>query len=105
MALRVKEENFAEEVLGSSLPVIVDFYSDSCIPCRQMAAILGELEEEYEDRIKLVKVNVNFSTELAERYRVMAAPTILFFKEEKEYQRKIGLAKKTDLEEIIKTII
>lgn len=105
MALRVKEDNFEEEVLQSKLPVITDFYSDSCIPCKQMSVILSELEEEYEDRLKLVKVNVSYSTQLAESYHVMAAPTLLFFKDGKEQQRSIGLTKKNVLKEIIETLL
>lgn len=105
MALRVKEENFEEEVLKSKLPVVTEFYSDSCIPCKQLGVILSELEEEYEDKIKLVKVNVNFDAALAEKYNVMASPTTLYFHEGKEFQRITGLTKKAILKELIEQII
>jgi thioredoxin 1 len=103
MALRVKEDNFEEEVLKSKLPVLVEFYSDSCIPCKQMSVILSELEEEQEDTLKIVKVNVNFSSELAEQYQVLASPTILFFNEEKVVHRVTGLIKKPILKELIES--
>lgn len=105
MALRVKTENFEEEVLKSELPVITEFYSESCIPCKQQGIILSELEEEYEDTLKIVKVNVNFDSALAEQYSVMASPTLLFFKEEKEVHRLTGLTKKAVLKELIEQII
>lgn len=105
MALRVKEDNFEEEVLNAKQPVITEFYSDTCIPCRQQAVVLGELEDEYEDRIKTVKVNVNFDTALAEKYRIMASPTMLFFKEGEEVRRIIGLTKKEVLKDYIEQII
>ena len=60
MAKRVSSEDFEAEVLGSDLPVVVEFYSDSCIPCKQLSPILGGLEDDYEDQVKVVKVNVNF---------------------------------------------
>ncbi len=101
MALRVKEDNFGEEVLKAKLPVIVDYYSDSCIPCKQLGAILAELEEEYEDRLKLVKVNVNYDPALAEKYGVLASPTLLFFQEGKIVHRITGLTKKAVLKECI----
>lgn len=105
LAVRVKEDNFESEVLKSKVPVLVEFYSDSCIPCKQMSPILGDLEEEYEDRLKIVKVNQNFDGNLAENYSVMASPTMLFFKNGKEISRTRGLKKKTELVEIINHIL
>lgn len=60
MAARISKDNFEAEVLKSELPVLVEFYSDSCIPCKQMSPILGGIEDDYEDKLKVVKVNVNF---------------------------------------------
>ena len=56
MAKRVSKDDFDKEVLQSELPVIVDFYSDSCIPCKQLSPILGDIEDDYEDKAKVVKV-------------------------------------------------
>ena len=100
MAARVSKDNFEAEVLQASIPVLVEFYSDSCIPCKQMSPILGDIEDDYEDRLKVVKVNANFDGELAEQYSVMVSPTILFFKDGKEAERVRGLIKKPELEEI-----
>ena len=94
MAVRVSAENFDAKVLQSELPVIVEFYSDSCIPCKQLSPILGGIEDDYE-----YKVNVNFDAELAEKYAVMASPTILFFKGGEEVSRIRGLVKRNALEE------
>lgn len=101
MALRVNDDNYETEVLQSVLPVLAEFYSDSCIPCKQLAVVLSELEEEMENQVKIVKVNVNFCPELAERYRVMASPTILFYKDGKELHRITGLVKKAELKQLI----
>ena len=60
MAARVTKDDFEEKVLKESLPVVVDFYSDSCVACKMLAPVLGELEDEYEEKLKIVKVNTNF---------------------------------------------
>ena len=105
MAVRINKDNFQAEVLDSTLPVIVEFYSDSCIPCKQLAPILGDIEDDYEEQLKVLKVNVNFDAELAEQYSVMASPTILFFKGGEEVNRIRGLAKKPQLEEAVKELL
>ena len=105
MAKRVGTAEFEAEVLKEKLPVIVEFYSDSCIPCKQLSPILGGIEDDYEDQVKVVKVNVNFDTDLAGKYQVMASPTILFFKDGREVDRIRGLVKRPELEDKVKTIL
>lgn len=105
MAKRVSSEEFEAEVLKSAVPVLVEFYSDSCIPCKQMSPILGDLEDDYENQLKVVKVNVSFDGELAEKYEVMASPTMLFFKAGTEVKRLRGIQKKADLEAVVKEVL
>lgn len=105
MAKRVSSEDFEAEVLGSDLPVMVEFYSDSCIPCKQLSPILGGLEDDYEDQVKVVKVNVNFDAGLAQKYEVAASPTLLFFKDGSEVERIRGLVKRPELEETVKKLL
>lgn len=105
MAARVSTDTFQAEVLEAGVPVLVEFYSDSCIPCKQMSPILGDLEDDYEGRLKVVKVNVNFDGTLAETYSVMASPTVLFFKDGEEQSRLRGLQNKAQLEEVVRTLI
>ena len=50
MAERITAQNFEEKINGTELPVLVDFYSDSCVPCKQLSPVLGDLEEEYEEK-------------------------------------------------------
>lgn len=105
MAKRVSEADFQAEVLDGALPVLVEFYSDSCIPCKQLSPILGGLEDDYEDQIKIVKVNVNFDADLAAKYEVAASPTILIFKNGEEVRCVRGLVKRPVLETIVKEIL
>ncbi|MGN0674446.1 MAG: thioredoxin [Oscillospiraceae bacterium] len=97
MAVRVNGENFEAEVLGADRTVIADFYSDSCVPCKRLSPVLAEIEEEYSEKIKLVKININFDTELAEKYEVQSVPTLIFFKNGTKALRKIGALKKSDI--------
>lgn len=105
MARRIKSEEFETEVLKSELPVLVEFYSDSCVPCKQVSPILADLEEDYEEKLKILKVNANYEADLVGEYHVMASPTFLFFKDGKEAERIRGLVKRKDLEDVIAKLV
>lgn len=102
MAKRVNEQNFQAEVLDAKEPVMVEFYSDGCLGCKQISPVLGELEEQYEKQMKIVKVNAAFSEKLKEKYQIQVYPTILLFKEGKEVERLKGLAAQNVIEQVIK---
>lgn len=102
MAVRVSKADFEEKVLKEALPVLVDFYSDSCVACKKLAPVLGNAEDDYEDKIKVYKikvykVNTNFDVELAEQYEVQSNPTLILFKDGQEKDRKVGALKQADL--------
>ena len=99
MAERVTKDTFEEKVLKSSLPVLIDFYSDSCVPCKKMSPVIGA--DEQSEKLNVYKVNTNFDSELAEKYSVMSVPTIVLFKDGEEIARKSGAEKKAVLEEWI----
>ena len=84
--------------------VLADFYSDSCVPCKRLSPVLAELEEAYGDALKVVKININFDLPLAEQYEVEAAPTLIFFQNGAEKDRRKGLVKKAELMEIIDSL-
>lgn len=105
MALRVNADNFEEKVLKSDKLVLLDFYSDSCIPCKRMAGPLGDVEDEYEDKIYVYKVNVNFDADIAEKYQVMSAPTLVFLVNGEEVNRMSGFADKETIVELFEAYI
>ena len=105
MPARIGKDEFETEVLKSPIPVLADFYSDSCIPCKRMAPILSQLETEYENKLKVVKINTNFEKELVEKYGIMAAPTFVFFKNGEETARIRGAVKKDELISHIDSLI
>ena len=72
-------DNFETEVLGSDVPVLVDFWATWCMPCRMLAPVIEEIASENEGKIKVGKVNVDENPDLARKYRVMSIPTVLVF--------------------------
>jgi thioredoxin 1 len=78
--IEISDDNFEDEVLKCSLPVMVDFWAPWCGPCRMIAPITEKLAEEYEGRLKLCKLNVDDNPQTAAKYQVMSIPQILFFK-------------------------
>lgn len=97
MAERIKLQDFDEKVLNSSLPVLVDFYSDSCVPCKRLAPVLGTVEDEKAGSLVVYKVNINFNADAAQKYDVSAAPTLVLFKDGEEKARHTGVFKKDEL--------
>ena len=104
MAVKADNNTFDTEISENGKLVIADFYSDSCVPCKRMSPLLAELEEEYADSVKLVKLNINFDAETAEKYEVTAVPTLVFFKNGEEQTRIVGAVKKAELVDKINTL-
>lgn len=90
MATRIYTDDFESKVLASDVPVVVDFYSDSCITCKKLAPTLCDIEEEYEGKLNVFKVNTNYDTKLVEEYEIKANPTLILFKEGKAVGKQIG---------------
>lgn len=90
--ISVDEQNFSKEVLASDLPVLVDFWAPWCGPCQMAGPVLEELEKEFKEKVKFVKVNVDENPSLAAKMGVMSIPTVVLFKEGKEVNRQIGFA-------------
>ena len=105
MPARISKDEFESEVIASALPVLVDFYSDSCVPCKMISPLLSQLEEEYAGKVKIVKVNSNFEDELVEQYGISAAPTLVVFKDGAEVVRRTGAASKEDIKELFGSLI
>ena len=95
--LNLTEENFSQEVLDSTMPVLVDFWAEWCGPCKAIAPILDELATEYEGKLRIGKVNIDEQQGLAAKYRVQAIPTLLLFHKGEVAEQIVGLRSKKDL--------
>ncbi|MCD8348601.1 MAG: thioredoxin [Lachnospiraceae bacterium] len=96
------QEQFDLEVLKADKPVLVDFYADWCGPCKALAPLIEELDQEAEgEGYSIAKVNVDALPELAQQYRVASIPTILVFREGTCVERNVGLASKDELKQLI----
>lgn len=105
MAFTFTDENI-EEIIATGQPVIVDFWATWCGPCMSMAPIIDELAQKYEGKAVIGKYNVEDESEFASANRVMALPTILFFKNgEKTKIRLAGSQTKESLETKIEELI
>ncbi len=90
MALVLTSENFEAEVLQEDSLVLVDFWAEWCGPCRSIAPLIDQLDEEFSDRITVGKVNVDEEQLIAEEYHVSSIPTIFIFKDGVVVERLIG---------------
>jgi len=78
--LNVSDDNFEEEVLKSELPALVDFWAVWCAPCQIIVPTLEYLTENYKDKLKIFKLNVDENMKTSSKYGVMSIPTLLLFK-------------------------
>jgi thioredoxin 1 len=91
------QENFANEVLQSLTPVLVDFWAEWCGPCKAIAPILDELADEYSGKVTIGKVNIDDHQGLAAEYGVRAIPTLLVFNKGQVTEQVVGARGKRDL--------
>ena len=93
------KDNFADEVLQASTPVLVDFWAEWCGPCKMIAPVLDELAGEYDGKVKIGKVNIDHEQGLAAEYGIRAIPTLLLFNKGVVEEQIVGMKSKRDLAE------
>lgn len=96
----VTEANFADEVLMSQVPVLVDFYADWCGPCKMLRPTLDAISEERTD-VAVAAVNIDENPDLADEFDISSIPCVILFNKGAEVDRSIGLKPKEALEEML----
>jgi len=99
--LKVTSENFNTEVLESDKTVLIDFYADWCSPCKILSPIVEEVAQENKN-IKVVKVDIDESQDLAIKYEIMSIPTLVVIRNGQESNRIIGLVNKLQILNLIR---
>lgn len=97
----ISNDTFDHEVLESDVPVLVDFYSDHCGPCRALAPLLEELAGELEGRARILKVNVAAEESLSRDFEIAAVPTLIVFEHGRVVARMLGVQSKERLREAL----
>ena len=98
--IKLNLENFAQEVLKSEKPVLVDMYADWCGPCMMMAPEIEAYSEET-DKVKVCKLDVDEATDLALTFGVMSIPTVILFDKGQEIKRFVGAKEKHQIAEFV----
>ncbi len=98
----VDESNFESEVIDSQTPVLVDFYSDTCGPCKKMEPILAEVANEYQGSLKVARIDVLRAPHLAQKYQISSIPVFMVFKEGKCEYSTTGAMPKTQVVAMVK---
>ncbi|MBU1293722.1 MAG: thioredoxin TrxA [Gammaproteobacteria bacterium] len=103
--IQITDAQFAEEVLNSDIPVIVDFWAPWCGPCKMIAPVLEDVAAEYAGKVKVVKLNVDENQETAPKYNVRGIPTLLIVKGGEVVATKVGAVSKSQLVDFVNSAI
>jgi thioredoxin 1 len=100
--VEVTDSNFQTEVLGSKVPVLVDFWAAWCAPCRAIAPHVEALAKEYEGKVRVGKCDIDSNSDVASQYDIRSIPTLLVFKDGKVAGQVVGAVPRAKIEDMIK---
>ena len=95
------DQNFEEEVIKSTVPVVIDFWAAWCVPCKMIAPTLDELAQEFAGKAKVGKLNVDENREIAGKYGIRGIPSLLLFKDGEIKDQMVGVHSKQEISSMI----
>ncbi len=101
--VHTSDANFQNDVLNSSVPVLVDYWAEWCGPCKMIAPILDEIAGDYQGKLKIAKVNVDENQQVTQKYGIRSIPTLMIFKGGSVQAQKVGAMSKSQLSAFIET--
>ena len=103
MALELTDGNI-KEIINSGKPVVVDFWAEWCGPCKALSPTIDEISQELGTGMKVCKINVDENQSLAQQFRVMSIPTVVFFKNGEAVNRFVGVREKNEYIDTMKSL-
>ena len=95
--IHVSDDSFEQEVLQSEKPVLIDYWAEWCGPCKMIAPVLDEVASEYDDRIRVAKLNIDENPATPPKYGIRGIPTLMLFKNGEVEATKVGAVSKAQL--------
>ena len=103
--VEICDDNFELEVLKADIPVLVDFWAEWCGPCKALAPTVAELADEYKDKVKVGKVNVDLNGNTATNYGVRSIPTLLIFQNGTILNQIVGNVQKESITKLLNEVV
>ena len=103
--MEVNDKNFDKEVIKSEIPVLIEFWASWCVPCKAMEYLLYELKKDYDNKIKIVKLNIDRYRSTPKKYKLTGVPTFMTFNKGEIIETKIGAQSKENLVKMIQKVL
>jgi thioredoxin 1 len=103
--IEITDGNFDEQVMNSSQPVLVDFTAEWCPPCKLLAPTIDKLANDYTNRVKVGKIDIDANRNVTLRFQVSSIPTVIVFKDGQMRQKFVGLKKEADLKAALDSVL